>query len=216
MCREPQKKLACLKTQQFSRNRAPKFKSVIGNYAQDIENSGIKLPVMIQILVTYLTFVSIMPYVSCNRRNKKLKNSPLRKKKKKDFIKIVKTIWNPLRVFHNNRIFQNAPFVLVPLAALDALSRDSPLPSWKASGTPEYDWTFPVKNLISQRCHGEIMIYSQLPHTITSLQHHFEADHLTNHDINWRGHTCEFPVSSLWVSWDVADFSNNTNNKQSS
>ena len=53
----------------------------------------------------------------------------------------------------------------------------------------------PAKNLISQRCHGEIIIYSQLPHTITSLQHHFEAAHLTNHDINWRGHTCEFPVS---------------------
>ena len=43
----------------------------------------------------------------------------------------------------------------------------------------------PVKNLISQRCHGEIMIYSQLPDTITSLQHHFEAAHLTHHDINW-------------------------------
>ena len=49
------------------------------------------------------------------------------------------------------------------------------------------------------------MIYSQLPHTITSLQHHFEAAHLTHHDINWWGHTCEFPVSSLWVSWDVVD-----------
>ena len=43
---------------------------------------------------------------------------------------------------------------------------------------------YPVKNLISQRCHGEIMIYSQLPHTITSLQHNFEAAHLTHHDIN--------------------------------
>ena len=43
----------------------------------------------------------------------------------------------------------------------------------------------PVKNLISQRCHGEIMIYSQLPLTITLLQHHLEAAHLTNHDINW-------------------------------
>ena len=64
---------------------------------------------------------------------------------------------------------------------------------------------FPVKNSISQRCHGEIMIYSQLPHTITSLQHHFEAAHLIHHDMSWWGHTCEFPVSSLWVGWDVAD-----------
>ena len=65
---------------------------------------------------------------------------------------------------------------------------------------------YPVKNLISQRCHGEIMIYSQRPHMNTSMQqHHFEAAHLTHHDINWWGHTCEFPVSSLWVSWDVAD-----------
>ena len=43
----------------------------------------------------------------------------------------------------------------------------------------------PVKNLISQRCHGEIMIYSQLPHMNTSMQHHFEAAHLTHHDTNW-------------------------------
>ena len=64
----------------------------------------------------------------------------------------------------------------------------------------------PVKNLISQRCHGEIMIHSQLPHTSTSLQHHFEAAHRTNHDINWWGHTCEFPASSLWGSWGVADY----------
>ena len=65
--------------------------------------------------------------------------------------------------------------------------------------------THPVKNLISQRCHGEIMIYSQLPHTNTSMQHHFEAAHLTHHNINWWGHTCEFLVSSLGVSGDVAD-----------
>ena len=54
----------------------------------------------------------------------------------------------------------------------------------------------PVKNLISQRCHGEIMIYSQLSHTNTSMHHHFEAAHLFYYDINWWGHTREFPVSS--------------------
>ena len=89
-------------------------------------------------------------------------------------------------------------------------------PVHQARNAPGPPRLLPVKNSISQRCHGEIMIYSQLPHMITSLQHHFEAAHLTNHDINWRCPTCEFPASSLWVSWDVADSSNNTNNKQSS
>ena len=52
ICREPSKKFACLRTLQFSRNRAPKIKLVIGNYAQSIKNSLIKFPVMIKILMS--------------------------------------------------------------------------------------------------------------------------------------------------------------------
>ena len=43
---------------------------------------------------------------------------------------------------------------------------------------------YPVKNLISQRCHGEIIIYSQLSHMNTSMQSHCEATCLSHHDIN--------------------------------
>ena len=75
MCREPTKKLASTKTLQFSRNRAQKIKSVIGNYAQHIRNSGMKLPVRAQILVTYLKLLSFVLYVLCNSRNMKLKYS---------------------------------------------------------------------------------------------------------------------------------------------
>ena len=73
ICREPSKKLACLRTLWFSGNRAHKFKSVIGNYAQHIRNSGMKLPVKIQILVTNLKLLSYILYVPCNSRNMKLK-----------------------------------------------------------------------------------------------------------------------------------------------
>ena len=52
--RESSKKLTCLRTLYFSRNREPKLKSVIGNYGQDIGNSGMKLHVKMQILETYL------------------------------------------------------------------------------------------------------------------------------------------------------------------
>ena len=85
------------------------------------------------------------------------------------------TDWIPLPLFEPSLIFFNTPL-------FTCMTR-------KTFGKKLLDTSIfvspPVKNLISQRCHGEIMIYSQLPHLITSMQHHFEAAHRTNHDINW-------------------------------
>ena len=68
---------------------------------------------------------------------------------------------------------------------------NAPMPGYHFKPGEEFDLT-----KMSWGDH-DILTESQLPHTTTSLQHHFEAAHLTNHDINWRGHTCEFPASSL-------------------
>ena len=47
-------------------------------------------------------------------------------------------------------------------------------------------WTLPSEEFeLTKMSRGDHDIFTAIPDTITSLQHHFEAAHLTHDDINW-------------------------------